>query len=98
MFCLLKIFQRNGDSETTDQHELSSPVLARYVRFHPTARNKWNCMRVEVYGTGEWSIWFASFLMCDITYSKWCAFTSKMYSPFMAVHLVYFLSPNVNSF
>ena len=27
------------------------PVQAWYIRFHPTDRHNWNCLRVEVYGT-----------------------------------------------
>ena len=29
---------------------LSTPVVARYIRFHPTANDGWDSLRVEVYG------------------------------------------------
>ena len=44
-------FYRQGDSNTVDQHKLPVPVTARYLRFNPTQRHAWNCLRVEVYGT-----------------------------------------------
>ena len=44
-------FHRQGDSNTVDQHKLPVPVIARYLRFNPTQRHAWNCLRVEVYGT-----------------------------------------------
>ena len=44
-------FHRQGDSNTIDQHKLPVPVTARYLRFNPTQRHAWNCLRVEVYGT-----------------------------------------------
>lgn len=28
-------------------------MSARYIRFHPTKRNKWNCLRVEIYGVSS---------------------------------------------
>ncbi|XP_078357449.1 uncharacterized protein LOC144642352 isoform X2 [Oculina patagonica] len=43
-------FQRKGDSNTIDQHKLPVPVSARYFRFNPTQRSRWNCLRVEIYG------------------------------------------------
>ncbi|KAL9978251.1 hypothetical protein ACROYT_G015748 [Oculina patagonica] len=43
-------FLRKGEKNTADQHKLE-PIYARYIRFHPTKRYKWNCLRVEVYGT-----------------------------------------------
>ncbi|KAL9978824.1 hypothetical protein ACROYT_G016390 [Oculina patagonica] len=42
-------FHRNGEKNNVDKHKLK-PVSARYIRFNPTKRNKWNCLRVEVYG------------------------------------------------
>ena len=44
-------FHRQGDSNTIDQHKLPVPVTARFLRFNPTQRHAWNCLRVEVYGT-----------------------------------------------
>ena len=44
-------FHRQGDSNTIDQHKLQVPVTARYLRFNPTQRHAWNCLRVEIYGT-----------------------------------------------
>ena len=44
-------FHRQGDSNTVDQHNLPVPVAARYLRFNPTQRHGWNCLRVEAYGT-----------------------------------------------
>ena len=48
---LSKAFRRQGNSTAIDQHPLSVPVLARYIRFHPTDRHNHSCLRVEVYGT-----------------------------------------------
>ncbi|XP_078364204.1 lactadherin-like [Oculina patagonica] len=42
-------FHRSGEENNVDKHKLK-PVSARYIRFNPTKRNKWNCLRVEVYG------------------------------------------------
>ncbi|XP_078351549.1 uncharacterized protein LOC144636260 [Oculina patagonica] len=42
-------FHREGDSFTVDRHKLPVPVSARYIRFHPTQQQGWNCLRVEVY-------------------------------------------------
>ncbi|XP_078375949.1 uncharacterized protein LOC144659409 isoform X1 [Oculina patagonica] len=42
-------FHRTG--YTINQHKLPVPVSARYFRFHPTQRNRGNCLRVEIYGT-----------------------------------------------
>lgn len=44
-------FHRSNESHTVDRHILPLPVLASYIRFHPTNQHKWNCLRVEVYGT-----------------------------------------------
>ncbi|XP_020609795.1 lactadherin-like [Orbicella faveolata] len=44
-------FHRQGDSNTVDQHKLPVIVNARYLRFNPTQRHAWNCLRVEAYGT-----------------------------------------------
>ncbi|XP_078382652.1 uncharacterized protein LOC144665303 [Oculina patagonica] len=44
-----QVFHREGDSNTIDQHKLAVIVPARYLRFHPTNRHEWNCLRVEVY-------------------------------------------------
>lgn len=33
-----------------DEHRLSLPVSARFVRFRPTNQYEWNCLRVELYG------------------------------------------------
>ncbi|KAL9978700.1 hypothetical protein ACROYT_G016249 [Oculina patagonica] len=41
-------FHRNGGSNTVDLHEVN-PISARYIRFNPTERQGWNCLRVEVY-------------------------------------------------
>ena len=46
----LKEFHRQGDSTTVDRHKLPVSVSARYIRFHPTKQQGWNCLRVEVYG------------------------------------------------
>ncbi|XP_020603386.1 coagulation factor V-like [Orbicella faveolata] len=46
-------FNRKGGSKTVDQHKLPVSVSARYIRFHPTKRNKWNCLRVEIYGVSS---------------------------------------------
>ena len=45
----LKEFHREGNGTTVDRHKLPVPVSARYIRFHPTQQNGWNCLRVEVY-------------------------------------------------
>ncbi|KAL9953934.1 hypothetical protein ACROYT_G041410 [Oculina patagonica] len=42
-------FQREGGSTTVDRHKLVVPISARYIRFHPTQQQGWNCLRVEVY-------------------------------------------------
>ncbi|XP_078353452.1 uncharacterized protein LOC144638135 [Oculina patagonica] len=42
-------FHRQGGSNTVDKHILSVLMSARYVRFHPTKRHNWNCLRVELY-------------------------------------------------
>lgn len=44
-------FRRQGNYETIDKHQLIAPVQARYIRFHPTDRHVYNCLRVEAYGT-----------------------------------------------
>jgi len=44
-------FHREGDSYKVDRHKLAVPLTARYIRFHPTKRHAWNCLRVEVYST-----------------------------------------------
>ncbi|KAL9978690.1 hypothetical protein ACROYT_G016238 [Oculina patagonica] len=44
-------FYRKGKSNTVDQHKLE-PFYARYVRFEPIWVHGWNCLRMEVYGTG----------------------------------------------
>lgn len=44
-----QVFHREGNSNTIDQHKLPTPVHAKYIRFHPTNRHNWNCLRVEVY-------------------------------------------------
>lgn len=46
-------FNRKGGSKTVDQHKLPVSVSARHIRFHPTRRNKWNCLRVEIYGVAS---------------------------------------------
>jgi len=46
-------FHRQGDSNTVDHHKLPVTVTARYLRFNPTKRHTWNCLRVEVYGTDQ---------------------------------------------
>lgn len=51
VFISSKVFRRHGNSTTIDKHHLTVPVQARYIRFHPTDRHIWNCLRVEVYGT-----------------------------------------------
>lgn len=44
-------FQRGaGDSHTVVKQDLPVPISARYIRFNPTKRHNWNCLRVEVYG------------------------------------------------
>ena len=50
-FLSSKEFRRQGNSIIVDKHFLSVPVQARYIRFHPTDRHSYNCLRVEVYGT-----------------------------------------------
>ncbi|KAL9956906.1 hypothetical protein ACROYT_G038461 [Oculina patagonica] len=42
-------FLRSGRS--TNQQRLPVPLVARYIRFHPTKQENWNYLRVEVYGT-----------------------------------------------
>ncbi|XP_078373694.1 lactadherin-like isoform X1 [Oculina patagonica] len=42
-------FHREGNSNTVDHHKFPTPVSARYIRFHPTKRHNWNCLRVELY-------------------------------------------------
>lgn len=44
-------FHRSNGGSTVDHHILLVPVLANYIRFHPTKQHNWNCLRVEVYGT-----------------------------------------------
>jgi len=44
-------FHRAGaNSRKVSKHDLPVPVNARYIRFNPTRRHRWNCLRVEVYG------------------------------------------------
>ena len=47
---LHKEFHREGDSHKIDINKLPVSVSAGYIRFNPTKRHKWNCLRVEVYG------------------------------------------------
>ncbi|XP_078346829.1 lactadherin-like [Oculina patagonica] len=42
-------FNRQGNSNTVDEHKLPVPISARYVRFYPTKQHNWNCLRVELY-------------------------------------------------
>jgi len=44
-----QVFHRQGKGATIDQHKLPITVSAKYIRFHPTNRHKWNCLRVEAY-------------------------------------------------
>ncbi|XP_020604386.1 fibrillin-1-like [Orbicella faveolata] len=46
-------FHRDGNSDTVDTHKLPVAVYARYIRFYPTKQHRWNCLRVEVYGTAD---------------------------------------------
>ena len=45
-----KEFRRVGKNHGVDRHKLSTPVVARYIRFLPTANDAWDSLRVEVYG------------------------------------------------
>ncbi|KAL9967905.1 hypothetical protein ACROYT_G026213 [Oculina patagonica] len=45
-----KEFDANEDSDTPVYHDLSPPILARYVRLVPTAWNNHISMRMELYG------------------------------------------------
>lgn len=47
----IKEFRRQGNYITIDEHHLPASAQARYIRFHPTDRHNYNCLRVEVYGT-----------------------------------------------
>ncbi|XP_078381057.1 uncharacterized protein LOC144663858 [Oculina patagonica] len=42
-------FLRSGRS--INKQWLPVPLVARYIRFHPTKQHNWNCLSVEVYGT-----------------------------------------------
>ncbi|XP_078380198.1 lactadherin-like [Oculina patagonica] len=42
-------FLRSGRS--INQQRLPVPLVARYIRFHPTKQENWNCLSVEVFGT-----------------------------------------------
>jgi lactadherin len=43
-------FGANSDSDTERYHYLSSPFIARYVRFHPTKWNQNIAMRAGLVG------------------------------------------------
>ncbi|KAL9954064.1 hypothetical protein ACROYT_G041555 [Oculina patagonica] len=58
-------FQREGDSDTVDQHKLPMAESARYIRFYPTQQHRWNCLRVEVYGTTDIDECLANTHDCD---------------------------------
>ena len=49
---LLQEFHRNGERNGIDRHK-TKRIDARYIRFNPTKRHGWNCLRVEVYGASE---------------------------------------------
>ena len=60
----LKEFHRKGDSYTVDEHKLPVSVSARYIRFNPTKRHNWNCLRVEVYSAdSKWKLSLISLLL-----------------------------------
>ena len=43
-------FKGNIDQNTIVKHNLASPFVARWVRFHPTDWHNHVSMRVEIYG------------------------------------------------
>ena len=45
-----KTFSGNRDKNTENEHFLSTPFVARFVRFHPIEFNNHISMRVGVYG------------------------------------------------
>jgi hypothetical protein len=47
---ILQEFGANSDSDTERYHYLSSPFIARYVRFHPTKWNQNIAMRAGLIG------------------------------------------------
>ena len=48
-----KEFYRVGKNHGVDRHKLSRPVVARYIRFHPTKTHEWDSLRVEVYAAKQ---------------------------------------------
>ena len=47
---LLQVFVGNTDENTIVYNELNGSIVARYVRFQPTAWHNHISMRVELYG------------------------------------------------
>ncbi|KAL9952074.1 hypothetical protein ACROYT_G039278 [Oculina patagonica] len=86
-------FHRKGSSLTVDRHELPVSVQARYVRFHPTNRHVWNCLRVEVYGTktyhfNTWLIVVNKYLTLDLldsTTEQYKAMKTNIMSEFNSI-------------
>ena len=47
---LQKMLDGNTDMSTVKRNNLSKPIVARYVRIHPTAWQTDVCLRTEFYG------------------------------------------------
>ena len=47
---LQKMFDGNTDMSTVKRNNLTKPIVARYVRIHPTAWQTDVCLRAEFYG------------------------------------------------
>ena len=47
---LQKMLDGNTDMSTVKRNNLTKPILARYVRIHPTAWQTDVCLRAEFYG------------------------------------------------
>ena len=56
IFCVmysLKEIIGNMDRSSVEGRILDQPIIARYVRIHPTAWSRHICMRVELFGCRE---------------------------------------------
>ena len=62
----------NMDRNTAEGHILTQPIIARYIRIHPTEWYGYICMRVELFGCkeGEFVIDLicSMVLLCSIAY------------------------------
>ena len=50
---LFKEITGNTDRNTAEGRILDQPIIARYIRIHPTAWHGHICMRVELFGCRE---------------------------------------------